>query len=316
MRSHVISANLQALETLLLKVMQPANYVVSNNLPERLSHYALNVHLYTHFTAPIQRYADIVAQRQFQAVVASDVSGLEDVGSMIKIADHCNSRSLAGNNANEQSVHMFLCQYIHNLTEKSGFVARLALVINVQGSSFDVFIPDFGIEKRLHLDQLPLKKAEFNESKRILELFWESGSSTLQEETQSLGHWRSSSGAQTDIDLQVASLSLDDNTALFDTNGNTSPRIRSTGPGEADTLSAQQHSTSANSRNISLHSDTPSLIRGVDPTYTFSGLREEAGDRIQEITELTKLPVVLLSDLSKSPYVITVKPLNPWNKGT
>ena len=38
-----------------------------------------------------------------------------------------------------------------------------------------MLIPEWGFEKRVHCDQLPLKKAEFDKNKRLLELYWEKG---------------------------------------------------------------------------------------------------------------------------------------------
>merc|ERR1711964_416951 len=45
-------------------------------------------------------------------------------------------------------------------------------------------------------------------------------------------------------------------------------------------------------------------------------LREEGGDYIQDVTEMTRVPVILKTDLSKSPPCLTIRSLNPyvwWN---
>lgn len=46
-------------------VSQMALYFCSGNLKQEqyFKHYALNVPLYTHFTSPIRRYADIIVHR-------------------------------------------------------------------------------------------------------------------------------------------------------------------------------------------------------------------------------------------------------------
>src|SRR3978361_476711 len=49
------------------------------------------------------------------------------------------------------------------------------MVVGVAEAGFDVLIPEYGFEKRVHCDQLPLKKAEFDKHKRLLELYWEKG---------------------------------------------------------------------------------------------------------------------------------------------
>lgn len=53
---------------LALKTLQPPKYFCSGSLDiSKYSHYALNVPLFTHFTAPSRRFADIIVQRQLEA---------------------------------------------------------------------------------------------------------------------------------------------------------------------------------------------------------------------------------------------------------
>jgi protein SSD1 len=59
--------------------------------------------------------------------------------------------------AQEQSAHLFLCLFISDLTQRYGPVIRQALVVNVLDAAFDVLIPEFGIEKRVHIDQMPIE---------------------------------------------------------------------------------------------------------------------------------------------------------------
>ena len=58
--------------------------------------------------------------------------------------------------AQEQSAHLFLCVLISDLTHRYGPVIRQAKVINVLDAAFDVLVPEFGIEKRVHVDQMPI----------------------------------------------------------------------------------------------------------------------------------------------------------------
>ncbi|KAF9080030.1 hypothetical protein BGX23_002759, partial [Mortierella sp. AD031] len=39
-------------------------------------------------------------------------------------------------------------------------------------TAFDVLVPEFGLEKRIHLDQLPLERFSWNESTDTLKLYW------------------------------------------------------------------------------------------------------------------------------------------------
>lgn len=58
--------------------------------------------------------------------------------------------------AQEQSAHLFLCVLIADLTHRFGPVIRQAKVVGVLDAAFDVLVEEFGIEKRVHVDQMPI----------------------------------------------------------------------------------------------------------------------------------------------------------------
>jgi exoribonuclease R len=58
--------------------------------------------------------------------------------------------------AQEQSAHLFLCVLISDLAQRYGPVIRQAKVVGVLDAAFDVLVPEFGIEKRVHVDQMPI----------------------------------------------------------------------------------------------------------------------------------------------------------------
>ena len=52
--------------------MHRAKYFCSGMLDiAKYQHYALNVPLYTHFTSPIRRYADVIVHRQLESAIQS-----------------------------------------------------------------------------------------------------------------------------------------------------------------------------------------------------------------------------------------------------
>jgi protein SSD1 len=65
------------LELLSFKATQRAKYFCAGMLDiAKYSHYALNTPLYTHFTSPIRRYADILVHRQLEAVLQGGGEGV------------------------------------------------------------------------------------------------------------------------------------------------------------------------------------------------------------------------------------------------
>lgn len=58
------------LQHLSTKSMQRAKYFCTGTMDiSQYQHYALNVPLYTHFTSPIRRYADVMVHRQLEAIL-------------------------------------------------------------------------------------------------------------------------------------------------------------------------------------------------------------------------------------------------------
>lgn len=77
----------EALETLATKSMLRAKYFCTGMVDiSKYAHYALNVPLYTHFTSPIRRYADVIVHRQLEAVLAGNEKFPIDREAMAKIA--------------------------------------------------------------------------------------------------------------------------------------------------------------------------------------------------------------------------------------
>ena len=152
----------KGMETLLVKTMHRAKYYIAGKTPQHLHpHYALNVPLYTHFTNPSRRYADIVVHRQLEAVLSEGkIEYSEDADSLVKITEACNTKKDSAQNAQEQSVHIESCRMMdRKRDEAGGELISEGIVLAVYDSAFDVLIPEFGFEKRVHCDQLPLKKA-------------------------------------------------------------------------------------------------------------------------------------------------------------
>ncbi|KAF2206705.1 hypothetical protein CERZMDRAFT_52619 [Cercospora zeae-maydis SCOH1-5] len=337
----------KGIETLVFKTMSRAKYEVAGraDTPDNLSHFALNLPLYTHFTNPSRRYADIVVHRQLEAILSNGATEFtEDVESLHKTAETCNTKKDSAHNAQEQSVHIESCRKMNKLSEEQGGdLISVGIVVCVYESAFDVLIPEYGFEKRVHCDQLPLKKAEFDKNKRLLELYWEKGvpSSAFvpeDERPQAKGHRPTNSMVARDVaakqrqaeeaerkNMQTGTIDANDVDALFDDDDDASEATDNTASGVA--LNGDRHTQSgppsparnglapqrSKSDSRVLNSSAPEARPNNKDKYLgLFTLREENGSYIQDVKEMTRVPVLLKTDLTKSPPCLTIRSLNPY----
>ncbi len=340
------------METLLVKAMQRAKYFVAGKTAEYLRpHYSLNLPVYTHFTNPSRRYADIIVHRQLEAVLSDGaIEFSDDTDSLVKTAEQCNTKKDSAQSAQEQSVHIESCRIMDKKRQDlGGDLISEGIVICVYESAFDVLIPEYGFEKRVHCDQLPLKKAEFDKTKRVLELYWEKGvpsSAYVPEDERpkagsSVRSGRSNAAASRDAAAaekqlrteqeeaqrkrtETETMSTDDVEALFDDDDDAASEITEmaagvslnppTGsdrptqsmppsPTKGDSTSKQApHRTRSDPKLATNAADTPEVkLSNKEKYLRFFTLREQNGDYIQDVTEMTRVPVILKTDLTKSP---------------
>ena len=80
------------IEILLQKSTSRAKYFCAGMLYiAKYNHFALNVPLYTHFTSPIRRYADVIVHRQLESVLqGGEIKFAMDRDAVAKVAQQCN----------------------------------------------------------------------------------------------------------------------------------------------------------------------------------------------------------------------------------
>lgn len=318
----------RGVETLLVKTMQRARYVVKGKQADGDSgHYALNLPLYTHFTSPSRRYADIVVHRQFEAVLAGTVDEFsEDVESLSKTADMCNTKKDSACNAQEQSVHIESCRSMDKRRHSTGGdLICEGVVLCVYESAFDVLIPEWGFEKRVHCDQLPLNKAEFDKNNRVLDLYWEKGipsSAYVPEDERpkpfGVSHSRGTHATQassvTATTMTVNDDDLFDYDELSDDNSVSDLGAAMEGVSLNDSsLSTKAITRTKSDSKLTASSEHPeSKLSNKEHYLKHLSVRQVNGDCIQSISELSRIPVILKTDMSKSPPCLTIRSVNPF----
>ena len=131
------------------RCMMSAEYFCSGtqSYPE-FRHYGLASEIYTHFTSPIRRYADLEAHRQLAATI--DYEPLDaSLQSKAKIEGVCKNINIRHKNAQmagRASVEYYVGQALKGrIIEEDGFVMRIF------SNGFVVFVPRFGIEGLIRL---------------------------------------------------------------------------------------------------------------------------------------------------------------------
>ncbi|KAH9077184.1 SSD1 protein [Lactarius deliciosus] len=295
---------LGVLQLLSFKATHRAKYFCAGMLDiAKYSHYALNVPLYTHFTSPIRRYADIMVHRQLESALQIDNNAKfnMDRDAVAKVTQQCNIKRDSAVLAQEQSAHLFLCVLISNLTSRYGTVIRQAKVIGVLDAAFDVLVPEFGIEKRVHVDQMPIDNHVYDEHSHTLQIYWSDRDViTWLAENSDDEHLKKvkENAEQHAVKMEIASRSVHDEKALFDEDDGDDEIVLG-----RDTVEVEEEEVESVQREISKAKVTPG----------FEGLRTTpTGHKIQQIRELMTVPVIVTADLTKSPPVIKVYSVNPY----
>lgn len=280
------------------KAIHRARYFCAGMLDiAKYQHFALNIPLYTHFTSPIRRYADVIVHRQLDSVLPSSNSDSKvtmDRDSVAKAAQHCNLKRDSAKLAEEQSTHLYLCHLIADLAAQYGPVIRQALVVNVLDAAFDVLLPEYGIEKRVHIDQMPIENNIYDEHTHTLSIYWSTRDviAWLAENNDDEHLQKVKRNAdQHAVSMEVTSRSVLDENALFEED-------------DEDEIVIAKEPERENSKQKMLSKSRAKPM--------FQGLRQVEGHKIQDIKELMTVPVIVTADLTKSPAVIKVYGVNPY----
>lgn len=167
---------------LAIRCMQKAKYFCSGSLDiSKFKHYALSEEIYTHFTSPIRRYADVIVHRLLEATLEYEQDPSKPKVPpytkrlVQKIAFDCNTKKNGAKNAQDENILLYLAKYLDRMEQESGPVYKKATVIVVGKQGYDVYLPEYGLEKHIHLDSLPIEKFEFDKNTLAFDIYWKRG---------------------------------------------------------------------------------------------------------------------------------------------
>ncbi|PAA50554.1 hypothetical protein BOX15_Mlig033243g2 [Macrostomum lignano] len=142
------------LRTLATQAMSNALYFSTGALPrDQFAHYGLALDLYTHFTSPIRRYADILVHRCLLAALGDSEAEDALLPNQELEAQCClmNERHRAAQHAQMASMQLFQCLFFRARPPTDPLRLVEAVVCQVRDSSIGVFVPRYGIKGSVRL---------------------------------------------------------------------------------------------------------------------------------------------------------------------
>lgn len=160
----------EMIKKIITRSMNQAVYFSSGSVPyEEFFHYGLAMPIYTHFTSPIRRYADLVVHRQLEYILNKDEMCLDYDNNYIEdICKNINYRNRSAMYANLECDKLFVYLYIKGrVIEDNGYIVR------VRKNGVVIYVPCLGIEDTVLVDYEfnDNENSFYNEGKKVFGLY-------------------------------------------------------------------------------------------------------------------------------------------------
>nr|KAG5699567.1 hypothetical protein BaRGS_033763 [Batillaria attramentaria] len=151
-RDPLVNSLLRSLATL---AMSNARYFCTGSVhPDMFSHYGLALDLYTHFTSPIRRYADVIVHRLLLAAVSkdrgdgvkSDEEGLPGTRQLEELTSHMNVKHRAAQHAQRDSQELFQSMFFREHEAEKDVCTVDAIIYQLRANGLMVYVPRYGVK--------------------------------------------------------------------------------------------------------------------------------------------------------------------------